>query len=122
MTRLSALELLICRPLGVGARLYQLTTIRRVSIPGEMLRDEVLPEYGLSQNQLAKATGISPKPIAEILNHHRQITADTPLRLGLYFGNTQKIRLNLQTHYDLNMASKNLVPEAVARTKAQRAA
>jgi len=49
--------------------------------PGEMLKDEFLAEYGLSQNQLAKAVGISPNRIAEIVNNRRRITADTALRL-----------------------------------------
>ena len=56
--------------------------------PGEMLREEFLVEYALSQNQLAKAIGISPNRIAEIVNNRRRITADSALRLGLYFGNS----------------------------------
>ena len=90
--------------------------------PGEMLKEEFLVEYGLSQNRLAKAIGISPNRIAEIVNNRRRITADTALRLGLYFGNSPEFWLNLQTHYDLKMARKNLMPEAAARIKAQRAA
>ena len=45
--------------------------------PGEMLREEFLAEYGLSQSQLAKALGISPNRIAEIVANPRRITADT---------------------------------------------
>jgi|SRR6516162_4486814 addiction module HigA family antidote len=90
--------------------------------PGEMLRDEFLGEYGLSQNQLARAVGISPNRIAEIINNRRRITADTALRLGLYFGNSPEFWMNLQTHYDLKMARRNLTSEEVARIKAQRAA
>ena len=90
--------------------------------PGEMLKEEFLAEYGLSQNQLAKAIGISPNRIADIVNNRRRITADTALRLGLYFGNSPEFWLNLQTHFDLKMARKRLMPEAVARIKAQRAA
>ena len=90
--------------------------------PGEMLKEEFLAEYGLSQNQLAKAIGISPNRIAEIVNNRRRITADTALRLGLFFGNSPEFWLNLQTHYDLKMARKNLAAKAAARIKAQRAA
>jgi len=90
--------------------------------PGEMLKEEFLAEYGLSQNQLAKAIGISPNRIAEIVGNRRRITADTALRLGLYFGNSAEFWLNLQTHYDLKIARKNLGPGAVARIKKQRAA
>jgi antitoxin HigA-1 len=90
--------------------------------PGEMLKQEFLKEYGLSQNQLAKAVGISPNRIADIVNNRRRITADTALRLGLFFGNSPEFWLNLQTHYDLKMARRNLKPEAIARIKSQRAA
>lgn len=90
--------------------------------PGEMLQEEFLAEYGLSQNQLAKAIGISSNRIAEIVNNRRRISADTALRLGLYFGNSAEFWLNLQTHYDLKIARKNLRPAAVARIKSPRAA
>lgn len=90
--------------------------------PGEMLRDEFLAEYGLSQNRLAKAIGISPNRIAEIVNNRRRITADTALRLSLYFGNSPEFWLNLQSYYDLKMARRNLNPDEAKRIKARRAA
>lgn len=90
--------------------------------PGEILKDEFLTEYGLSQNQLAKAIGISPNRIAEIVNNRRRITADTALRLSLYFGNSPEFWLNLQSHYDLKMARRNLKPADAERIKAQKAA
>src|ERR1700721_1982167 len=89
--------------------------------PGEMLKEEVLAEYGLSQNQLAKAVGISPNRIAEIVNNRRRITADTALRLSLYFGNSAEFWINLQTHYDLKIARRNLKPLDAKRIKARRA-
>ncbi len=66
--------------------------------PGEIWKEEFLKGYGLSQNQLARAIGISPNRIAEIVNNRRRITADTALRLALYFGNSPEFWLNLQTH------------------------
>src|SRR3954453_21235280 len=90
--------------------------------PGEMLKEEFLAPYGLSQNQLAKAIGISPNRIAEIVNNRRPITADTALRCGLYFGNTPEFWMNLQTHYDLKLARRNLKSEDAKRIKAMRAA
>jgi len=90
--------------------------------PGEMLKEEFLAEYSLSQNRLAKAIGISPNRIAEIVNNRRRITADTALRLGLYFGNSAEFWLNLQTHYDLKMACRELKAAEAKRIKAQRAA
>ena len=90
--------------------------------PGEMLKEEFLAEYRLSQNQLAKAIGISPNRITEIINNRRRITADTALRLSLYFGNSPEFWMNLQFHYDLKMARSDLKPSDIKRIKAQRAA
>jgi addiction module HigA family antidote len=90
--------------------------------PGEMLKEEFLAEYGLSQNKLAKAIGISPNRIAEIVNNRRRITADTALRLGLFFGNSPEFWMNLQAHYDLKMARQNLRPEDAKRIRGRRAA
>ena len=90
--------------------------------PGEMLKEEFLADYGLSQSGLAKAIGISPNRIADIVNNRRRITADTALRLGLYFGNTPEFWLNLQSHYDLKMARRNLKPDDAKRIRAVRAA
>src|SRR5216683_5282600 len=90
--------------------------------PGEILSEEFLAEFALSQNQLAKAIGISPNRIAEIVNNRRRITADTALRLSLYFGNSPEFWMNLQMNYDLKVAYRNLSPEEANRIKAQRAA
>ena len=90
--------------------------------PGEMLKQEFLAEFGLTQSQLAKAIAISPNRITEIVNNRRRISADTALRLGLYFGNSAEFWMNLQAHYDLKVARRNLRPEDAKRIKAQRAA
>src|SRR5271157_4405759 len=109
-------------------RSESLTTIRGVSMkdefapvtPGEMLKEEFLAEYGLTQNQLAKAIGISPNRITEIVNNRRRITADTAIRLALYFGNTPEFWINLQSHYDLKIARRTLSLEDVQRIKSMR--
>ena len=85
--------------------------------PGKMLKEEFLVEYGLSHNQLAKAIGISPNRITEIVNNRRRITANTALRLSLYFGNSPEFWMNLQSHYDLKMARSDLKPEDIKRIK-----
>ena len=90
--------------------------------PGEMLKEEFLAEYQLSQNQLARAIGISPNRIVDIVHNRRRITADTALRLALYFGNSPEFWMNLQTSYDLKMARKQLSAGDVERIKAERAA
>lgn len=83
-----------------------------------MLKEEFLVEYGLTQNHL----GISPNRIAEIVNNRRRISADTALRLSLYFGNSPEFWMNLQTHYDLKIARRNLNANDIRRIKAERAA
>jgi antitoxin HigA-1 len=93
-----------------------------VVTPGVMLKEEFLEEYGLSQNQLARSIGISPNRVAEIVNNRRRITADTALRLGLYFGNSPEFWMNLQSHYDLKMAGKELSAAERKRIRSKRAA
>ena len=90
--------------------------------PGEMLREEFLREYGLSQNALANAVGISPNRVGEIVNNRRRISADTALRLGLYFGNSPEFWMNLQSHYDLKIARRKLKPAEAKRIRSRSAA
>ena len=79
--------------------------------PGEILQEEFLKGCSLSQSQLARAIGVSPNRIAEIVKNRRGITADTALRLSLFFGNSPEFWLNLQTGYDLKMARLKLPKE-----------
>ena len=90
--------------------------------PGDILKEEFLDEYKLSQGTLARAVGVSPNRITEIINNRRRITADTALRLSLYFGNSPEFWMNLQANYDLKIACRDLPPEEADRIKAQRAA
>lgn len=90
--------------------------------PGEMLKEEFLAEFGLTQGQLAEAIGISPNRITEIINGRRRITADTAVRLALYFGNSPEFWMNLQTHHDLKMARLRLPPEIAEQIRTRRAA
>jgi antitoxin HigA-1 len=64
---------------------------------------------------------ISPNRIAEIVGNRRRITADTPLRLSLHFGGSPEFWPNLQTHYDLKIAPRQLSAEAAERIRAHRA-
>ncbi len=80
-----------------------------------------MAECGLSQNPLAKAIRISPNRIAEIVNNRRRITADTALRLSLYFGNSPQIWTDLQTHYK-TLSWREKKPDDAKRIKARRAA
>ena len=90
--------------------------------PGDMLKHEFLAEFGLSQNELARAIGVSPNRIAEIIGNRRRITADTAVRLGLFFGNSAAFWMNLQSWYDLKMAERELPTTERRRIVAARAA
>ena len=72
--------------------------------PGEILFEDFMKPLNISQYALAKALGISPRRINEIVHGKRAITADTALRLGRYFGTNAQSWMNLQTHYDLEKA------------------
>ena len=56
--------------------------------PGEILLEEFLVPFNISQNQLGKDLGVSPRRIKEIIHGKRSITADTALRLARYFNNS----------------------------------
>src|SRR5947208_16940887 len=90
--------------------------------PGAMLKHEFLAEYGLSQSELAHAIGVSPNRIAEVVNNRRRITADTALRLALFFDNSPEFWMNLQSWYDLKNATKDLPAAERRRIVAARAA
>ena len=72
--------------------------------PGEILREEFMKPHGLSQNALARALGVPPRRINEIVLEKRAITADTALRLARFFGTTAELWTGLQADYDLRLA------------------
>jgi addiction module HigA family antidote len=76
--------------------------------PGEILLKEFLEPMGITQYRLAKDTGVAPRRINEIVHGRRAITADTALRLGRFFTMEAQFWLNLQTHYDMEVALEAL--------------
>jgi addiction module HigA family antidote len=76
--------------------------------PGEILLEEFLKPMEISQNRLARDISVPPRRINEIVLKKRSVTADTALRLGMYFGNSAEFWLNLQNRYDLDCASDSL--------------
>lgn len=90
--------------------------------PGEMLKEEFLTEYGLSEADLAQAIGVSANEVTDILQNRRRVTADIALRLSLYSGDTPEFWMNLQASYDLKVARRSLPPEEASRIQALRAA
>ena len=79
--------------------------------PGEILLEEFLQPMGISQNQLGRSLGVSPRRVNEIVHGKRSITADTALRLAAYFGNSASFWLGLQMDYDLDVAEDALSPK-----------
>lgn len=71
--------------------------------PGEHLA-EMLEELGVSQYRLAKAIGVPPMRISEIVRRRRAVTVDTALRIGRALGTSAEFWLNLQRMYDLDLA------------------
>jgi len=76
--------------------------------PGEILSEEFMVPMELSSNALARAIGVTPARVNEIVNGRRGISADTALRLGRYFGTTADVWINLQKRYELEMARREL--------------
>lgn len=76
--------------------------------PGEILFEEFLKPMNISQNQLGRDLGVSPRRINEIIHGKRRITADTALRLSTYFSNSASFWLGLQMDYDLDIAEDTL--------------
>ncbi len=76
--------------------------------PGEILLEEFLLGYDISQNRLGREIGMSPRAINEIVHGKRSITANSALRLAKYFGTSPEFWLSLQTSYDLEEAAKSI--------------
>lgn len=72
--------------------------------PGEILLTEFLEPLCVSQYRLAKSIKVTPRRINEIVHGRRAITADTALRLGRFFGMEAEFWLNVQSHYDMEVA------------------
>lgn len=76
--------------------------------PGEILAEDFLAPLGMSARALASEINVTPARVSDIIAGRRGVTADTALRLGRYFGTTAQLWLNLQTHFDLVTASREL--------------
>ena len=81
--------------------------------PGEILREE-LEELGLNANTMAKAMAVPANRVTAILKGQRGVTADTALRLSIFFGTTPQVWLNLQKTYELRVA-ENEYGKAIAK-------
>ena len=76
--------------------------------PGEILMEDFIKGFGITQSRLAVAIGVSPRRINEIVHGKRGITAGTAVRLARYFGTSAEFWMNLQMHYELRLERRAL--------------
>ena len=84
---------------------------RQPTHPGEMLRDDVLPELGLSVSEAARRLGISRQQLHRVLACTHPITTEMALRIGKFAGNGPDLWLRMQLSYDLWHAEQRMQDE-----------
>jgi len=89
---------------------------RKLTHPGEMLREDFIPDYGLTVAGLAESLGVSRQSVNELLRERRAVSPEMALRLGRLFGNSPEFWLNAQRAVDLWNAAKT-VKEEIDRIK-----
>lgn len=89
---------------------------RKPTHPGEMLREDFIPDYGLSVARLAELLGVSRQSVNELLRERRSVSPEMALRLGRLFGNSPEFWLNAQRAVDLWEAYQS-AKDDVARIK-----
>ena len=87
--------------------------------PGEVLMEDFIEGFGITQHKLAVSIGVPPRRINEIVHGKRAITADTALRLGRYFGVEPQFWLNLQSRYELELAQERVADQITKITPLQ---
>lgn len=85
--------------------------------PGEILLDDFMKPMQISARKLAADIDVSPSRISELVHGQRPITADTALRLGLFFGMEPRFWLNLQSEYDMRVAKRELLDKIAPRVR-----
>ena len=85
--------------------------------PGEILLEDLMKPMGITARQLAADMDVSPSRISDLVNGNRPVTADTALRLGLFFNMEPRFWLNLQTEYDMRQAARTLTDTIAPRIR-----
>jgi antitoxin HigA-1 len=85
--------------------------------PGEILLEDFMRPMAITARQLSADMDVPPSRISDIVNGSRPITADTALRLGLFFGMDARYWLNLQTEYDVRVARRASLADMQARVR-----
>lgn len=76
--------------------------------PGEILMEDFIEGFGITQNKLAVSIGVPPRRHTEIVHVKRGITADTAIRLAGRFGTSEEFWMNLQSNYELGLERRAL--------------
>lgn len=87
--------------------------------PGEILMEDFIEGFGITQHKLAVSIGVPPRRINEIVHGKRGITADTAIRLARYFGTSEEFWMNLQSNYELRLERRALKNTVAAITPLQ---
>jgi antitoxin HigA-1 len=85
--------------------------------PGEILEEEFLKPQKITQYRVAVDTGVPPRRINEIVHGKRAVSANTALRLALYFGTSAEFWMNLQSRYDLEIERDRSEAEIAKQVK-----
>lgn len=85
--------------------------------PGEVLLEDFMKPMGITARQLAADIDVPSSRVSEIVRGLRQITPDTALRLGLYFNMESRFWINLQTEYDMRVATRDLLDKITPRIR-----
>jgi addiction module HigA family antidote len=85
--------------------------------PGEILLEDFMKPMGITARQLSADIDVSPSRISDIVHGNRPITADTALRLGLFFSMEPRFWLNLQSEYDMRIAKRDLQGQIQSRIR-----
>lgn len=94
---------------------------RKPTHPGEMLREDFMPDYNLTVSELADAVGVSRQTINELLRERRSLSPEMALRFSRLFGNSAEFWLNAQQSVDLWDAEQEIKKD-VAKIKPLSAA
>ncbi len=85
--------------------------------PGEILLEDFMKPMGISGRQLSADIDVSPSRISDLVRGQRPITADTALRLGIYFGMEPRFWINLQAEYDMRIVARELQDKIMPRIR-----
>ena len=85
--------------------------------PGEILLEDFMTPMGISARKLAGDIDVSPSRISELVHGQRPITADTALRLGIYFDMEPRFWLNLQAEYDSRIVTREMKDKIAPRIR-----